>query len=102
MAWLLRITPGRFHRIGTNMWIRQEYKPEKQRFEIPFELEFHRVLTSERSDGTIHEFSYKSVLKLEQSNAALGTTVELEASHPPKCSKIKRFFLRITCRRVEY
>lgn len=57
------------------MWLRQEYKPEKQRFEKPFELEIDSNLNDQRSDLANHEVSKKSVLKLQQSYAALGTTV---------------------------
>lgn len=57
------------------MWLRQEYKPEKQRFEKSFELEIDRNMASVRSDRGNHELSKKSVLKLQQSYAALGTTV---------------------------
>lgn len=57
------------------MWLRQEYKPEKQRFEKPFELEIDRNLSAQRSDESSRYFSTKSLLKLEQSYAALGTTV---------------------------
>ena len=57
------------------MWLRQEYKPEKQRFENPFELEIDSNFNNGRSDGRNQEISKKSTLKLEQSYAALGTTV---------------------------
>lgn len=57
------------------MWLRQEYKPEKQRFEKPFELEIDSILNVQRSDLGNHEVSKKSVLKLQQSYAALGTSV---------------------------
>ena len=57
------------------MWLRQEYKPEKQRFEKPFELEIDSYVPAQRSDRKNHELSKKSVLKLQQSYAALGTTV---------------------------
>ena len=57
------------------MWLRQEYKPEKQRFEKPFELEISRDLLTRQADGRKREFIEKSVLRLEQSYTALGTTV---------------------------
>ena len=57
------------------MWLRQEYKPEKQRFEKPFELEIDRDLLTRQADGRKREFINKSVLRLEQSYTALGTTV---------------------------
>ena len=57
------------------MWLRQEYKPEKQRFEKPFELEIDSNLNDQRSDSANHKVSKKSVLKLNQSYTALGTTV---------------------------
>ena len=49
------------------MWLRQEYKPEKQRFEEPFELEIDSYVPAQRSDRKNHELSKKSVLKLQQS-----------------------------------
>lgn len=58
-----------------NMWLRQEYKPEKQRFERPFELEIDDDLDARRFDGKNQGFSKRLTLKLEQSYAALGTTV---------------------------
>lgn len=57
------------------MWLRQEYKPEKLRFEKPFELEIDSNLNAQRSDGASHQVSKQSVLKLQQSYTALGTTV---------------------------
>ena len=57
------------------MWLRQEYKPEKQRFEKPFELEIDDDHDARRFDGKNQGFSTKLTLKLEQSYAALGTTV---------------------------
>ena len=57
------------------MWLRQEYKPEKQRFEKPFELEIDSNLNDQRSDLANHEVSKTSILKLQQSYEALGTTV---------------------------
>ena len=57
------------------MWLRQEYKPEKQRFEKPFELEINSNLNDQRSDLANHEVFKKSVLKLQQSYTAIGTTV---------------------------
>ena len=57
------------------MWLRQEYKPEKQRFEKPFELEIDSNIPDQRSDRGNHVLPQKSVLKLQQSYAALGTTV---------------------------
>lgn len=57
------------------MWLRQEYKPEKQRFEKPFELEIDDDHDARRFDGKNQGFSKKLTLKLEQSYAALGTTV---------------------------
>ena len=57
------------------MWLRQEYKPEKQRFEKPFELKIGIDLLPRQADGTKREFIDKSVLRLEQSYTALGTTV---------------------------
>ncbi|XP_074628546.1 protein N-lysine methyltransferase METTL21A-like [Acropora palmata] len=57
------------------MWLRQEYKPEKQRFEKPFELEIDRDLLTRQADDRKREFIDKSVLRLEQSYTALGTTV---------------------------
>ena len=57
------------------MWLRQEYKPEKQRFEKPFELEIDRDLLTRQADGRKRKFINKSVLRLEQSYTALGTTV---------------------------
>ena len=74
LAWLQRVIPVRSLRV-CSMWLRQEYKPEKERFEKPFELQFDRGLICQRSDGTSQEFSNKTVLKLEQSYAAMGTTV---------------------------
>ena len=56
------------------MWLRQEYKPEKQRFEKPFELEIDSNLSDERPDLANRKVK-KSVLKLQQSYTALGTTV---------------------------
>lgn len=58
------------------MWLRQEYKPEKQRFEKPFELEIDRSSYADRSgEGDNKLYNYKSVIKLRQSYTALGTTV---------------------------
>ena len=57
------------------MWLRQEYKPEKQRFEKPFELEIDKKHSTQQTNGASQAFSKKSFLKLEQSYAALGTTV---------------------------
>lgn len=58
------------------MWLRQEYKPEKQRFEKPFELEIDRSSYADRSgEGDKKLYNYKSVIKLRQSYTALGTTV---------------------------
>jgi len=57
------------------MWLRQEYKPEKQRFEKPFELELDNNLSLQRSQAKNQDLTKKFVLKLEQSYAALGTTV---------------------------
>ena len=57
------------------MWLRQEYKPEKQRFEKPFELEVDDDHDARRVDGKNQAFSKKLTLKLEQSYAALETTV---------------------------
>lgn len=53
------------------MWLRQEYKPEKQRFENPFELEVDRGSDADRSG----EYNGVSLIKLRQSYTALGTTV---------------------------
>lgn len=59
------------------MWLRQEYKPEKQRFEKPFELEIDSHPNADRSKEGSNELSsnIKSIIKLRQSYAALGTTV---------------------------
>lgn len=57
------------------MWVRQEFKTEKQRFEKPFTLEIERDLSIQRNGEGSQEFDKKSVLKLEQSYVALGTTV---------------------------
>ena len=57
------------------MWLRQEYKPEKQRFEKPFEFEIDKGHNTQQTNGASQAFSKKSLLKLEQSYAALGTTV---------------------------
>ena len=48
------------------MWLRQEYKPEKQRFEKPFELEIDDDHDARRFDGKNQGFSKKLTLKLEQ------------------------------------
>ena len=53
------------------MRLRQEYKPEKQRFENPFELEVDRGSDADRSG----EYNGVSLIKLRQSYTALGTTV---------------------------
>ena len=75
------------------MWLRQEYKPEKQRFEKPFELEIDDDHDARRVDGKNQEFSKKLTLKLEQSYAALGTTVGTEALLLLRCSTVKKSFL---------
>ena len=53
------------------MWLRQEYKPEKHRFQQPFELEVNTDATERPTTDSCE----KVIVKLEQSYAALGTTV---------------------------
>ncbi|XP_031565859.1 protein N-lysine methyltransferase METTL21A-like [Actinia tenebrosa] len=71
------------------MWVRQEYKPEKARFQKPFEIDIelatqkqvHREEEQEEQDAEYYNGKQKSEnkstrkIKLEQSYAALGTTV---------------------------
>ena len=58
------------------MWLRQEYKPEKQRFENPFELEVDRGSDADRSgEGDNELYNCMPLMKLRQSYTALGTTV---------------------------
>ena len=58
------------------MRLRQEYKPEKQRFENPFELEVDRSSNADRSgEGDNGLCNSISLIKVRQSYTALGTTV---------------------------
>ena len=58
------------------MRLRQEYKPEKQRFENPFEVEVDRSSNADRSgEGDNGLCNGISLIKLRQSYTALGTTV---------------------------
>lgn len=62
------------------MWVRQEYKPEKARFQKPFEIDIE-IPTQKQEQDADNYGKLKSdnrntrKIKLEQSYAALGTTV---------------------------
>ena len=61
-----------------NMWVRQEYKPNKCKFEQPFELEITLVNSSGTKEGDEMKLTRKSrikKLKLVQNYSALGSTV---------------------------
>ena len=58
------------------MRLRQEYKPKKQRFGNPFELEVDRSSNADRSgEGDNGLCNSISLIKVRQSYTALGTTV---------------------------